>query len=214
MEEQIQSLEALRDIKRMMERSGRFISLSGLSGVSAGLCALAGAWVAHSRINCWLFGECGSRKSAGSVELGLTYELIVIAFITFAAAFAFAFLFTYLRSRKKNIPLFGAATWRLMWNTIIPLGAGGIFCLRMLELGIYELIGPGSLVFYGLALVNASKYTLGEVRYLGYANIILGLINLWCIGYGLWFWAAGFGIMHIIYGAAMWWKYERNGSDD
>ncbi len=209
MDEQLESLEALRDIKRMMERSSRFISLSGLSGIAAGLCALGGAWAAHSRFNCWLTGDCGKNADAYTIETGLAWDLVVIAFVTFAAAFAFAFLFTLLRTRKTGIPLFGKATWRLMWNTVIPLAAGGLFCLRMMQLGVYGLVAPGCLVFYGLALINASKYTLGEVRYLGYVNMALGLISLWFIGYGLWFWAAGFGLMHIIYGTAMWWKYER-----
>jgi len=82
--------------------------------------------------------------------------------------------------------------------------------LKMLELGYYELIAPCCLIFYGLALVNGSKYTLGEVKYLGYGQVVLGIMNLWLLGYGLYFWAAGFGILHIIYGTLMWWKYERN----
>jgi hypothetical protein len=210
MSEQIESLATLRDIRQMMERSSRFISLSGLSGISAGLCALAGAGVAYSRIRCWLWGSCSNGFSDGYlIEKNLTIELIIIAIITFAAAFIQAFLFTWWRSRKEGIPLFGAASWRLMWNTVIPLAVGGLFCLRMLQMELYGLVAPGCLVFYGLALVHASKYTLGEVRYLGFANILLGLINLWWIGYGLYFWAAGFGVMHIVYGAAMWWKYER-----
>lgn len=84
---------------------------------------------------------------------------------------------------------------------------GGIFILKLLEFKTYGLIAPGCLIFYGLALVNASKYTLGEIRYLGYGQIILGLINLWAIGYGLYFWALGFGVLHIIYGAIMLRKY-------
>jgi len=73
----------------------------------------------------------------------------------------------------------------------------------------YNLVAPGCLVFYGLALVNASKYTLGEIRYLGYGQLILGIINLWQLSYGLYFWAAGFGILHIIYGIVMWYRHER-----
>ncbi|WP_315818290.1 hypothetical protein [Paraflavitalea speifideaquila] len=98
---------------------------------------------------------------------------------------------------------------RLAWNTILPMVVGGIMLWRAVELGYYELVAPGCLIFYGLALVIASKYTLGEVRYLGYGQIILGILNLWIINEGLYFWAAGFGILHIVYGAVMWWKYER-----
>lgn len=208
MDEQQQSLATLKDIKRMMERSSRFISLSGLSGISAGLCALGGAWLAHEKIKSWLTGH-PTYLTRG--ETGLIFDLMLIAGFTFVAAFISAFIFTYLRSRKNNTPVWGATTWRLLWNTMIPLIVGGLFMLRLLQLGQYELIAPGCLLFYGLALVNGSKYTLGEIRYLGYGQLILGLINLWYIGWGLEMWAIGFGVLHIVYGAAMWMKYERKG---
>jgi hypothetical protein len=97
-----------------------------------------------------------------------------------------------------------------MINMCIPLLAGAIFIFRMLHFGTFGLVAPGCLIFYGLALINASKYTLPEVRYLGYAQLVLGIINLWFVGYGLYFWAAGFGILHIAYGVYMWWIYDRN----
>jgi hypothetical protein len=211
MDEQQQSLETLRDIKRMMERSSRFISLSGLSGVSAGLCALAGAWFANSKIKSWLAGETVNDGVLYGSGLQLIEDLLLIGCLTFVAAFISAFVFTYLRSRKNNIPIWGKATFRLLWNTLVPLGAGGLVVLRMMQLGHFDLVAPGCLIFYGLALVNASKYTLGEVRYLGYGQLILGVINLWFTRYGLSIWAIGFGLLHILYGAAMWWKYERKG---
>jgi hypothetical protein len=212
---QDQSLKDLRHIKTMMERSSRFISLSGLSGVSAGVCALIGAWFAYSSLslynhenNIFYTKETGRYVYRNSIDL-LTRDILTIALLTFIAAFATSFLFTYMRSKKNGTPLWGPTTFRLFWNTLIPLGAGGLFLLRSIELENYGLVAPGCLIFYGLALVNASKYTLGEVRYLGYCQLILGIINLWMIGYGLYFWALGFGVLHIVYGLLMWLKYER-----
>ena len=204
-----QPLEDLQHIKRMMERSSRFISLSGISGIAAGICALAGAWFASQKINCWVKGDC---QLSGLINTGgktLINELFWIATLTFLAAFVSAFFFTYLRSRKNGTPMWGSTTMRLFWNTVIPIAVGGIFLIRMMQLGEYQLVPPGCLLFYGLALVNASKYTLGETRYLGYGQLVLGLLNLWFIGYGLQFWAMGFGVLHIVYGIVMWWKYER-----
>ena len=77
-----------------------------------------------------------------------------------------------------------------------------------MELKQYDVIAGGSLIVYGLALINGSKYTLGEIRYLGYAELITGIISLWLPEYGLYFWAFGFGLLHIIYGFTMWWKYD------
>jgi hypothetical protein len=209
MDKQQQPLEDLQHIKNMMERSSRFISLSGLSGIAAGICALGGAWFAGRKMNCWLRGDCQLSLLNSAEGDALINDLFWIATITFIAAFISAFTFTYLRSKKTETPMWGTTTVRLFWNTVIPLAVGGIFLIRMMQLGEFRLVAPGCLIFYGLALVNASKYTLGEVRYLGYGQIVLGLVNLWWIGYGLQFWAMGFGVLHIIYGVMMWWKYER-----
>lgn len=213
MDEQQQSLQELKHIKDMMERSSKFISLSGLSGIAAGICALAGAWFASQVINCWVKGDCSFARLAIS-DGNMQEKLFLIALLTFIAAFISSFFFTWLRSKRTGDRLWGPTTMRLLWNTAILLLAGGLFLFRSMQLEQYGLIAPGCLIFYGLALINASKYTLGEIRFLGYAQVLLGIANLWMIGYGLYFWAAGFGLLHIIYGFIMWWKYERNKLED
>jgi hypothetical protein len=213
MNEQQQSLEDLQHIKKMMERSSRFISLSGLSGISAGLCALIGAWIAHP----YVFGERDyiidnvgaiAQAMANSYTIILNTYLFWIAVATFVSAFISAFFFTWLKSKKDGTPLWGSTAKRLLINVSIPVAVGGLFLFRMLHYGTFGLVAPGCLIFYGLGLINASKYTLDEIRYLGYVQIILGIINLWFVGYGLYFWAMGFGVMHILYGVYMWMKYE------
>lgn len=204
------SLETLRDIRQIMERSGRFISLSGWSGIAAGTCALIGAAAGYSEFKFLPTGELG--RPHGVVALmdpGLRNRLILLGLCTFLAALLSAFLFTYLRSRREGVPIWGAAARRLLWNTCIPMLAGGVLVLRLLYLDLGGLVAPVCLLFYGVALVNGSKYTLGEVRYLGYAEIILGAVNCAFPGYGLYFWAAGFGVLHIVYGIWMWNKYEK-----
>jgi hypothetical protein len=213
MDSQHQPLEALQDIRRMMERSSRFISLSGWSGISAGICALGGAWAAHVRLSWYtpVRGEVNynNPRSLNDVGESLLTDLIWIAVITFLAALLSAFVFTYVRSRKNGVPIWDRTVQRLTWNTLLPMIAGGLFILRAIQWHYFVFVAPGCLIFYGLALVNASKYTLGEVRWLGYGQLILGIINLWVTGASLYFWAAGFGLLHIAYGAMMWWKYER-----
>ena len=200
------NLDALRDIKKIMERSSRFISLSGLSGIIVGICAIIGAIVANLRITNYYLNEYLSGSACPSC---LKRELIIIAAIVLVVAFVTATLFTFFKSKKQGVPIWGTAAKRLLWNTIVPMIAGAFMLWRMMELGQYELIASGSLIFYGLALVNGSKYTMGEVKLLGYAEILLGIINLWLVRKGLVMWAVGFGAFHIIYGAAMWWKYDR-----
>jgi hypothetical protein len=215
MSEQNHHLDTLQDIKKMMERSSRFISLSGLSGIAAGTCALVGAWVAYGVIDKNRYSVANIRSMARNTEENVSISewmnnsLVQIAATTFIAAFILAFIFTYLRSKKTNTPIWGAQARRLMINVMIPMLVGGIYLFSVMQNQVYGLIAPGCLIFYGLAVLNASKYTLPETRYLGYSQMLLGIINLWFVGYGLYFWALGFGVLHIIYGTVMWWKYER-----
>lgn len=205
----------LHNIREMMERSSRFISLSGLSGIAAGICALIGAVFARGVIEKNKYAIPDFKRSISETDTILYGDfinsaLLQIAVLTFIAAFLSAFIFTYRRSKRTNVPIWGTTARRLMINVSVPMIAGGIFLLALIQNGTYGFIAPGCLIFYGLGVLNASKYTLPETRYLGYSEIVLGLINLFFIGEGLYFWAAGFGLLHIAYGVFMWWKYERN----
>lgn len=210
-----QHLESIKDIRQLMQKSSRFISLSGLSGVAAGLCALVAAWVVYRKLDGPLYGgydgytEARGGYGSGLMGDSLTRELLLIAAVTFAAAASLAFLFTYIRSRKVGMPIWGFMARRVMIAVAVPMIMGGLVIWRMMEMGYFGLLAPVCLIFYGLGLVNASKYTLSEIRYLGYGQLILGAINLWYLGSGLYFWAAGFGVLHIIYGIVMWNRYER-----
>jgi hypothetical protein len=213
MDEQNHSLESIEDIKLMMHKSSRFISLSGWSGIAAGICALLAAAYTATKIECWWRGDCHFERLVNDGSINMRSTLFLIALVTFFVAFTLAFFFTYLRSRTSGVAIWGYTARRVILNVAIPMIIGGIFIWRMMDFGFYGLIAPACLIFYGLGLINASKYTLSEVRYLGYSQILLGLINLWMINYGLYFWAAGFGVLHIIYGIIMWNRYERNNTE-
>ena len=204
-------LETLQDIKRIMERSSRFISLSGWSGISAGICALIGAGFAQKSIQKYYSVEY-LRNTAYPFMLRI--DLTLIAIFTFASALVLATFFTYLKSRKEGVAIWGSTARRLLWNTLLPMLVGGFFIWRLIDLKEYQLLAPAALIFYGLALVNGSKYTMGEVRWLGYGEIFLGIVNLWVLHEEILFWSLGFGILHIIYGIAMWWKYDRSHQTD
>ena len=200
----------------MMERSSRFISLSGLSGLSAGICALVGAYIAHG----WIaeYYGAGYPFSTGSVRLhnymtdeehDLKWKLIVLALGVLVAALASSCWFTWRKARKSQLPIWDHASKKLLINMLVPLLAGGLFVLGLIYHNDWDYVAPSCLVFYGLALVNASKYTLTDIRYLGMLEIVLGCASMYFLHWGLYFWAAGFGVLHIIYGLIMWWKYER-----
>ena len=208
MTEQNQHLDALQDIRRMMQRSSRFISLSGLSGIAAGCWALLGAWLAYD----WIQEYYNQYNHQGYTTLAfqkLKLSLFLLAAVVLAASLLSAFYFTWRRAGKNKLPLWDHTSRMLAVNMMIPLVTGGIFLVAMLQYNEWRFVAPACLVFYGLALVNGSKYTLSEIRYLGLLEILLGLVNTQFLGYGLYFWAVGFGVLHIVYGFAMWWKYEK-----
>lgn len=215
MNDHIHPEQDIKDIRQMMERSSRFISLSGLSGVSAGICALIGAGFACSYISAdkIVFNNNSSIVWAPFFSIPNT-PLVRIAGLTFVSAFITALLFTGIKSKKKGVPMWGIAAKRVIINVFVPMVAGGFFILKLMQISSYALIAPACLIFYGLALINTGKYTLEEIRYLGYTELALGILNLCFIGYGLYFWAFGFGVLHIIYGLYMWNKYDRKKPED
>jgi predicted lysophospholipase L1 biosynthesis ABC-type transport system permease subunit len=195
----------LKDIKDIMNRSSRFISLSGLSGVAAGIIALIGAYLAYQTVysNLVYLGY----KSAILTNQSVT-TILIIAVITIVLTIGAGMFFTSRKAKKNKEKLWDIQTKRLLINLLIPLATGGILSLMVLFKGYIGIVAPLTLIFYGLALVNASKYTLTEIRSLGLIEIILGLIAFQFIGYGLLFWSVGFGLLHILYGIAMHIKYK------
>ena len=198
-------IDDIKEIKDIMNRSSRFISLSGLSGISAGISALLGAYLAYQTVYTNQDYQSYSRIIVTTESLT---QLLLIAFGTIILAVGTVIYFTTRETKKHNQKIWDHQTKRLLINLAIPLVAGGILCLMLLLKGYIGLVAPLTLIFYGLALVNASKYTLNEIRSLGVIEIVLGLIATHFIGYGLLFWVLGFGILHIVYGIIMHLRYR------
>ncbi|OEJ98993.1 hypothetical protein A8C32_07370 [Flavivirga aquatica] len=195
-------LKDINEIKDMMNKSSRFISLSGLSGILAGVYALIGSAVAY-----WLV-----RTSARGYLIldGTIFKLcLLILFLVALFSITTGIILTTIKAKKHGAKIWDSTSKRLVFNFLIPLIAGGLYILIILIQGKYGQTGALMLIFYGLALVNASKYSIGYIRYLGFIQIILGLIATLFPGYGFWLWVIGFGVMHIIYGGWMHFKYDR-----
>jgi len=210
MNEPKDQLDQIREIRNMMERSSRFISLSGLSGVFAGFFALAGVGAFYIFIDRKL--NYGYTDFAKSIPVDISLSLIQFCVLDAAAililSLLFAFYFTSRKAKNMGHTIWDSAARRMLFNLAIPLIAGGLYCLVLLKYHWFGLVAPTTLIFYGLALLNASKYTLDEIKYLGLTEIALGIVGCFFIGYGVTLWAVGFGILHIIYGLIMYVKYD------
>lgn len=189
----------------MMENSSRFISLSGLAGVFAGSFALIAAFIAYNLLK---YHNVSYYDVPRIENENLLVQLFVVGFITLVLSLSAGILLTIYKSKKNKLPVFTKTTYKMLENLFIPLICGGIISLSFLYWNDVYYIAPATLVFYGLGLVNAAKYTFGDVKYLGLCEITLGLISFFFIGYGLWFWSIGFGVLHIVYGIIMHRKYH------
>jgi hypothetical protein len=201
-------IDAIADIRMMMDKSSRFISLSGLSGVFAGIYALIGSVISYTYLNGNKFLGIESFQIAESTDK-TKMVLFFIAFLVAATSVLTGIFLTTRKAHKDGNSLFDKSAKRLIINLCIPMITGGLFCLVLLEENLFHLIAPAMLIFYGLSLVHASKYTLGQIRYLGFVEIILGLLCGFTKGNGVIYWSIGFGVCHIIYGIYMHVKLEK-----
>lgn len=198
-----ESLQVLADIKSIMDRSSRVLSLSGWSGIWAGLVALAATGIAY-------------RKSAdvpdGQVLKNFLYELVLLALLTLIVAVAGAFYFSYRKNKKQGQVTFNAAARKMIISMCIPMLAGGWMCAAFILNEDFIYVIPVMLITYGLTLINSSKYTISDIRWLGLFEVLTGCIAFLKPEWQLYFWAFGFGVLHIIYGFIMWNKYDRRGA--
>ena len=203
------SIEDIKAIRKIMEDSSRFLSLSGLSGIFAGVTAIAGALFAYFFIldNETIHYE-NFRNLPGNETFSIGWQLIADAALVLLLSVMISLYFSRRKAKRDGKNFWTPVSKRLLINLLIPLATGGVFIIALLFQNNIQLIVPGFLIFYGLALVNAGKFTFDEIFYLGVLEIITGLVSAFVPGWGLIFWILGFGLLHIIYGLAMYRKYE------
>jgi hypothetical protein len=202
-------IEDLETIRKIMEKSSRFLSLSGLSGVFTGLIACAGAAVAFFIIR---NGDAGNGSLAGLTAEDtspIRIRLVIDAAIVLFAAISVASYLSYRKSIRLGVKIWSPVSKRLLTSMLIPLLTGGAFIIMLTVQEQYNLLIPSMLIFYGMALVNAGKFTYNDIFYLGLSEIFIGLVSMPFPRFGMCFWIAGFGILHIAYGIVMYRKYEK-----
>jgi uncharacterized membrane protein len=201
-------IDDIKEIRSLMERSSRFISLSGLSGVMAGIYALIGAYFANKY---FVDTTTNADYIPYFFDMPKYYTFyFVVAGLVLVFSLGTGILLTARRAKQKGQAIWDKVALRMLVNVGFPLVVGGIFCIAMLYHKEEAMIAPTMLIFYGLGLINGSKFTLKDVRVLGVIEVILGLFAAFFIKNGIYFWALGFGVMHIVYGIYMYFKYERD----
>ena len=191
------ALQTVKEIRNLMEQSSKFSSINGISVTIVGIYALIGAFIAYK-----LLGEIPTVDEYPHIfdELNLVLHLSVVALLVLVLSFVTVLLFAWRKAKRTNVSFFSNVTYRTLLNFLLPLFVGFIFCLALIYNGYLGLIASTMLLFYGLSLINASKYTHKSIFWLGIFELVLGMASAFLIGKGLLFWAVGFGILHIVYG--------------
>lgn len=197
-------LSEIKEIRKMMEQSSRFFSLSGLSGVLIGIYALAGSYIAYRMI---YFPQPAFASTLFSGYI--LVEIFSLAMFVLIISIATTLILTIKRARGTGKNIWNPGSQLMLINLAIPFISGGLFILIFTLRGLYDIVAPASLIFYGLALINAAKFTRQEIFYLGILQIVLGIGATIFPQYGILLWALGFGVLHIIYGTVMYFRYER-----
>ncbi len=197
----------IASIRNMMERSVKFISLSGLSGIISGVYALIGAGIAYFLIY-YPYSPFGFRFYYVN-EHAVILKLLTVAALVLILSIGTGFWLSSRKAKNLGTSIWNKPSQQLLRDLLIPLITGGLFILILLSRGYFVIVASACLIFYGLALIYASRNTYKEIQYLGFTEIALGLLSAILPGYGLVFWALGFGVMHIVYGAVMHFRYDK-----
>jgi hypothetical protein len=205
-------LESIREMRNLMERSTRYLSLSGMAGVMVGFIALAGVAALLTLMGIPI-GQPVSfidPAAAGGPETSRINErILIMAALVFSLSLIVESSFAVRNARKLGLPLWDATARRLLTALLIPIVGGGIYCISLLQSGRVDDLAAASLIFYGLGLMNAGKYAVPDVGRLGIAVFATGLIASFFPLQAVYFWAFGFGILHIIYGISIHFKHQR-----
>lgn len=205
-------LEALNDIKRLMERSSRYAALSGKSGIIVGVFALISTIISYTILDTNPFDQrlyTDILLTDGRMELSMLKSLLFNYGTTLIISFFVAMWLADKKAKRNQEKSWDSTAKRMLLNFSIPLLSGGLFCFLLFLRNDLDLILPCTLVFYGLALLNASRYTVDEINSLGIFLLVFGIIGSFFTNLGILLWALGFGVFHIIYGIILHYKYEK-----
>ena len=191
MSQEKEHLQAIQEIKTMMERSTRFSSISGKAGIVVGILAV----IVFAGIH-WFD------------VTSVTYMFVVMVG-TLVVALSIGLYLSIAKAKNEGTAIFDTTAKRFLVQFFIPLFVGGILCLIFACQNQIGYIPAMMLIFYGFALVHASKFSLDTIKNLGYLEIVAGLIAATFTQYGMWCWVFGFGVLHIIYGFIIYTKYEK-----
>jgi hypothetical protein len=174
----------LRYIRETMERATSFTAVPGWGGVAMGITALGAAAVAarQTSVEAWLLTWLGGAAVAAG-----------IAAWTMLA-----------KSHAAGVPLFSGPGRKFALSFTPPLFVGALLTIVFYRAGLAAAIPGMWLLLYGTGVMTGGAFSIQIVPLLGLCFIVLGAVALFSpAGWGNAFLAAGFGGLHIVFGAVI-----------
>jgi hypothetical protein len=193
-------IKDIAEMRSIMERSTKFLSLSGVAVVLIGVYALVAVYIAYQVIGY----DPREATSPDMINKLLGFGAIVMAVSVITVIFL-----SRQKAIRRNEKFWNPTFRRLLVHALTPLLTGGILILIFIAKDLPAFIIPLSLVFYGLMLYTAGKFTFPEFQAIGLVEIALGLFSAYYTPYSLGSWAIGFGLVHIGLGLYLYFRYER-----
>jgi len=202
-------LENLSELKSILSKNTRFLSFSGLSGVIAGITALAGEYLFYNLYLATFSSSSNYADVRNLADMKLFYSALLIAL----SIIGISVIVGVILARKK-IRMQGSTVNRdLLKNTLIhilvPILVGGAICFVASFTDHFIYIPAFLLIFYGLGLFNGSRFSFDDLKIVGLVFMGLGLITYAYPNLSMWTWGLGFGVGHILYGLRVYFVHDR-----
>lgn len=191
--------ENLRVIRDLMERSTKYSTFSGLSGVLAGTASITGCIVTH------LLQRRFPDPASFRIPFLLTWSLVILC------AIGGDFLLTKRRATRVGKRIVSRLGKQMVIASAPGLGTGALLTLYFLSHNLLADIFPMWMLAYGIAVCAVGLFSQREVSWLGAAFLAAGTITLLLPLFGLTalpalgliMMAVTFGGFHIVYGIAV-----------
>jgi len=176
------AMDNLRFIRETMEQATHFTAVPGWGGVGIGLTALAAAWLA-------------ARQPS-------TERWLLVWIVEAALSFSIAGWAMARKARRAGTALLSRPGRKFALSFSPALVAGGFLTGALHQAGLHRLLPGAWLLLYGAAVASGGAFSVRIVPALGFSFIACGAAALMApASWSNWFMAAGFGGLHVVFGA-------------
>jgi hypothetical protein len=176
------AIEDLRFIRETMENAASFTAVPGWGGVAMGATALVAAGVAARQTSVAVWAAVWGVAAMCALAIG-----------------GLAILW---KARRAQTPLLARPVRKFVLSLSPPILAGAILSVVLYRAGLFSLLPGVWLLLYGAGVVTGGAFSVKVVPVMGLCFMLAGILALFCpLSWGNWILAAGFGGLHVIFGA-------------